>query len=406
MAYGMLIIISDLITRHWQIPSDSSGHDAVAPAVDTYWRLIIAIGSIPALISIVLRFRIPETPRWYMTRKEINMLALTARSLPRQDVHTNTGARGSRNYAYDETQDKRVSKYLRGMISYLMTSEYKRLRALLGVMFVWFIIDMAFYGLGLDSPERISIIWKDSQASSNLGLIYDEIWGTQATDITIYNLLKQDAMRRLVSVAMPAVAGGLAFLLIIDYIPRVAWLGYWFFSLGAIFLIGGTMLAVGLGFNTSALMNLLYLLAQMMFSLGPHTIRFILPAELFDTEYRATFYAVSSATGKVGSIMIQIIFYSCKVHFDTLLLMLCPILLLGAAITWTWIPEVQYTRGHSAEDRGNASEETGNKPQRRLLDRLVFPNRPLEEISAGQSAYDHGEQSSNIRLRRVLERLS
>lgn len=41
---------------------------------------------------------------------------------------------------------------------------------------------------------------------------------------------------------------------------------------------------------------------------GPNTTTFIVPGELFPTRYRATAYGVSSAAGKIGSILSQAVF--------------------------------------------------------------------------------------------------
>jgi MFS transporter, PHS family, inorganic phosphate transporter len=175
-------------------------------------------------------------------------------------------------------------------------------------------------------------------------------------------------------------------------------MGWMFVALAAIFAINGATFFVTFETDKHALTLTLYVLAQVLFNLGPNTMTFILPAELFGTKYRATFYGLAAASGKLGAIIIQLVLnlalyrddisntQEYKRNFAGLLLGFVPAMLLGALVTWVWIPEVQFPRGygHNSADEPdeNASFDgrdaaASNESFRKLL---RLPNRPLEQI--------------------------
>jgi MFS transporter, PHS family, inorganic phosphate transporter len=52
----------------------------------------------------------------------------------------------------------------------------------------------------------------------------------------------------------------------------------------------------------------LYVLAQFFFNFGPNSTTFIVPGECFPTRYRSTAHGISAASGKIGSIIAQVVF--------------------------------------------------------------------------------------------------
>lgn len=121
---------------------------------------------------------------------------------------------------------------------------------------------------------------------------------------------------------------------------------------------------------------------------------FIIPAELFGTESRAAFYGLAAASGKLGAIFAQLLLRLLvfakhprgdkngggdtntdhnavcnpswdKGKFARLLLGFCPATLLGAFVTWLWIPEVQFPRGHGyGSDGGHHHQLTSSSYNR------------------------------------------
>lgn len=58
--------------------------------------------------------------------------------------------------------------------------------------------------------------------------------------------------------------------------------------------------------NGNALLAL-YVLAQFFFNFGPNATTFITPGEVFPTRYRSSAHGISAASGKIGSIMAQVL---------------------------------------------------------------------------------------------------
>lgn len=205
-------------------------------------------------------------------------------------------------------------------------------------------------------------------------------------------MIKENTIRDMITISTGTVTGSVLILLVIDYIPRVSWMTCWFLALAALFLVNGATFFVAYESDKYALTITLYVLAQLMFNLGPNTITFILPAELFDTRYRGTFYGLAAASGKLGAIMIQVvqnlvISPNGRTEFAILLLGgLVPAMLIGALVTWAWIPEVQLPYGH---------HEPGEAPPHRW----IRPNRTLEEIA------EHPTEGQVIGFRRRMRRV-
>ena len=410
-AYALGLLVLFLTARARNLDHEEQNRDIAAPVIDEFWRILIGIGAIPALVAIGIRRIIPETPLWLAVHRHVGDARDAVGAIypyPSDEEFDSENRRRHHQDADDADDDddeergrmQNVVDYLVGMRKYL--AENDRWRALVGVCIVWFLVDIAFYGLGLDNPRTISNIWLSNQASDS-SLVgaspspnqCDYKWRADPAqpNISIYDMLQQDAVRNMVTISTGTVTGSLIILLAINYIPRSSWMACWFVALGGLFLVNGSTFFVAFESDKYALTITLYVLAQVMFNLGPNTISFILPAELFDTRYRGTFYGIAAASGKLGAIMIQLIVNltiqdAYRDQFAGLLLGLCPTMLLGALVTWAWIPEVQYPRGHQEEVDDGSSDDEGEQPLMPVSfrERLKLSNIPLEEIAKNPSA--------------------
>lgn len=61
IGYG---VINGLCHQH-NITTESN-HETIAPVIDIAWRIIIGVGAIPALLAVVARLSIPESPRFIL----------------------------------------------------------------------------------------------------------------------------------------------------------------------------------------------------------------------------------------------------------------------------------------------------------------------------------------------------
>ncbi|KAI0541442.1 major facilitator superfamily domain-containing protein [Xylaria digitata] len=402
-AYGFGLAILVGISKRLGLSPDEKDRAIAAPKIDVIWRAIIGVGAFPALVSLVLRRTIPETPYYLVETGRVTDAVTAAREVyaPEYTLQpTGHDALSPIETVSDGPAEKagkhkgswwaNTTEYIREIKEHL--SQKSRWRILLGVMFTWWLLDLAYYGLGLDNPKTISEIWlwQAPDPSNNASLGCDG-----AQDIEIYTMLYGNIVRNIATISSGALPGSIIILLAIDYVPRVTWMAWTFVVLAALFAVNGGTLFIAFETDKHGLTIILYVLAQVIFNLGPNTMTFILPAELFATKFRGTFYGLAAASGKLGAITILLIInlgvYGGKtslpsgVPFAKTLLGFVPAMLLGAFITWVWIPEVQFPRGHATEIvRGeNTSDDGTNEDlqESTFVKKLKLPNRPLAHIA-------------------------
>ncbi|KAI1095290.1 MFS general substrate transporter [Rostrohypoxylon terebratum] len=447
-AYGFGLAILRGTSSRLNLSSDETDFNVASPVIDVVWRTTIGIGAIPALISLFLRRTIPETPHYLVKKGQLaDAIAAVSRVLPLDATlqptdHDDPVAQSPERPISNLRKQRKgrwasIIEYVHRVKEHLV--EKGRWRALLGVMATWWLLDLAYYGLGLDNPKLISTIWlSDAPPQSDISASPDEAGCNNAAwrsdpaqpNITIYNMLQQDSLRNIMTISSGALPGSIVILLAVDYLPRTTWMGWMFVALAALFAINGGTFFVTYETDTHALTMTLYVLAQFVFNLGPNTMTFMLPAELFTTKYRGTFYGLAAASGKLGAITILLItnfavFKGDFSHwkFAALLLGFCPAMLLGAFITWVWIPEVQYPRGHDDKPAcGDDVSEAGIVSESPTFrQKLKLRNRPLADIAQNpdegqilgmrrniarlfRAAQSHG--TDELRRRRTEDRMS
>jgi PHS family inorganic phosphate transporter-like MFS transporter len=178
----------------------------------------------------------------------------------------------------------------------------------------------------------------------------------------------------MISVSIGSLIGSLVLIKVINYLPRRKFL-YWSF-LGLAILITATGITSLYTFQKSTwgITLMLYILTQLMFNLGPNSLTFIIPAEIFPTRYRCTCHGVSAAAGKMGSVIVQVSLHYMKFGklsindvnsngHGYVLIIFGAVLALGSIPAWAWLPDIQKPR----------RQETG----------LTLPCKTLEELAEG-----------------------
>ncbi|RYP73894.1 hypothetical protein DL771_003336 [Monosporascus sp. 5C6A] len=415
-AYALGIAILHGIGHRMGLPpgderwTDQNSHEA-RRVIDVVWRVIIGIGAIPAFISLFLRRLIPETPHYLAEQGKVDD-AVEAAGL----VYAPGATLQPAEQANDPSEESilnipvgNVKKAEKGL--WAMTIRYfediwdhlaenGRWRPFLGIAAAWFLLDLAYYGLGLDNPKAISAIWlSEGIQEEDHGpdqRCNGDAWRSDISwpNITIFETLEQNCIRNIETISSGALPGSIVALLAIDYLPRTTWTAWMFVALAALFAINGGTFFVTFMTDKHALTITLYVLAQFIFNIGPNTMTFILAAELFPTKYRGTFYGIAAASGKLGAIVIQLVLNfsvfseesALYVHkFAGVLLGFSVTMLLGALVTWTWIPEVQYPRGSNADvDFDENASENGldmGEDSATFRQKLKLPNRSLADIA-------------------------
>jgi MFS transporter, PHS family, inorganic phosphate transporter len=250
------------------IPVEETAHEGGLPSVDRAWRIVVGFGTIPALISLYFRLTIPETPRYQHDTAILN-------------------STGNRNSGTERKGG------LRKFINHF--KQWKHGKQLLGTAGSWFMLDIAFYGLGLNNSIILQAI---GYAKSDAHHIYATLH-----HVAVGNLIIQCAG------TLPGYWFSVAF---IDIIGRKR------LQLASFAIL--TMLFVTIGFayhplyqqESKAGFIVLFVMCQFFMNFGANTTTFIVPGELFPTEFRTTAHGISAACGKFGAVMAQVVFSPLK----------------------------------------------------------------------------------------------
>ena len=379
--------------------------DLYRRAVDHTWRWVMGLGLIPAVLAVVVRLSIPESPRYtldvlddpYKAFEEANRFN-GSQLLDEFNLQTNMalinnafarpkrleeGSDGSPLADNEDDPAEHAPPSMQtgeGLPEYTLKDYFWRQgywRYLLGTALTWFLLDFAFFGLGLSSPKAVSKIWyngvdvtrADVAANQTLVIATNETWDVTFNttwtnpDSIIFDILTESAWHSLVVVSIGAIIGSVALVVAIEHFNRKLLQWIMFIVLGLLFLITGGTYKIG---NNGVTITL-YVLCQICFYFGPNGLTFIIPAELFPTKYRATCYGLSAASGKFGSVIVQIFLAYVKFGtgakkttwlnpdsgwFGDVLLIFASPMFLGALASWWFIPDLQDKHGEdlSLED--------------------------------------------------------
>jgi MFS transporter, PHS family, inorganic phosphate transporter len=205
------------------------------------WRILLGIGAIPAAVAVWLRRKMPEPPRFQAKAAS-----------PAQP----------RAQAADEAV---------GLRAFLASR--RLLVLLIGTAGCWFLLDYAYYGNTISTPQIIALITPHA---------------SQTTTIAI----------QLAIFAIAAVPG---YALAVWRMDRI---GHRRLQLVGFIMMGACFAVIGLvpGMTTAVLPFLLaYGISYFFTEFGPNVTTFVLPGELFPTRFRATGHGISAGIGKLGA---------------------------------------------------------------------------------------------------------
>ncbi|CAK5267263.1 unnamed protein product [Mycena citricolor] len=255
------------------------------PTVDYMWRLLIGLGCIPGVVALYFRLTIPETPRFTMDI-ERNVVQATddiEKVLTTGDFNRNPETVAPRAEMPRATWADFCAYF----------GKWENGKVLFGTAYSWFALDIAFYGLGLNTSTILTAIGFGSASSHGTRNIYDNLH-----NICVGNLILS---------AAGLIPGYYATFLFIDTWGRKP-----------IQLMGFTMLTIlfiimGFGYDkltatasSKGAFIFLYCLTNFFQNFGPNTTTFVVPGEAFPTRYRSTAHGISAASGKLGAIVAQV----------------------------------------------------------------------------------------------------
>ncbi len=228
---------------------------------DLSWRLMLGIGAIPALMVIYLRRKIPESPRYTaQVLGDREKATKAANEFMSKDVDQKIG------FSVEKSEKKRNN-----LMGFIANKKY--MLTLLGTAGSWFLLDYAYYGNTISTPIIMNAI---ASAST----------------------LETKVLNTLLIFLIFALPGYILSILLIDKIGRKSIQLIGFGVMGISFLILG--LVHGIDQNIPLFLGL-YGLSYLFTEFGPNTTTFVMPSELFPTEYRTTGHGFSAGIGKLGA---------------------------------------------------------------------------------------------------------
>ena len=363
--------------------TDKRSFESDRAAVDSIWRWVIGVGAIPATVALFFRLTIPESPRYRLDVQNDSAKAhqdaedfwgrspdrsasspLIAAASPRNSTmetlhlphaahHRVTSSEGSGTGEPGQVNiDQMVQRtplqiLQRDLIRFFYREgNWRHLFATAGT---WFLLDFAFYGLGMNNPATIAKILNESPSNSTTPLA----WNVEDNaNKTIFQLLMDIATNALIVVSIGAVVGGAGLIYAISHFNRKKMQMWGFLALTALFIvIGATFPTISPG-SFHGVTTTLFVICQIFFNFGPNALTFIIPAEIFPTKWRCTCHGISAAAGKLGSVLVQVFVSYVRFGNQTesieqspklgyLLLVFSGFMAVGALLTWMWIPETQ-----------------------------------------------------------------
>ncbi|KAL0576775.1 hypothetical protein V5O48_005218 [Marasmius crinis-equi] len=307
-------------------------------SIDDCWRILIGLGCVPGVVALYFRLTIPETPRFTMdiernihqAAKDIESMLIAGKSFDDAEAMVQRPEPPRASW-------KDFSNHF---------SKLENFKVLFGCAYSWFALDIAFYGLGLNSSNILNII--------NFGS------APQGSALGVYESLKNICIGNLILSVAGLIPGYWVCFLFIDSWGRKPIQLMGFIVLTVLFII------MGFGFDALNANNsgkhafvAFYCLASFFQNFGPNTTTFIVPGEAFPTRYRSTGHGISAGSGKLGAIIAQVGFYRLKDiggpdKFLKHILEIFALFMLTGVFSTLLIPE---TKGRSLEELSNEDQE-------------------------------------------------
>ena len=277
------------------------------------WRIMLALGAVPALATYYLRLQIAETPRFALAMQgdlagaahTIEFVTTGRKSAIPSPPSLQTTPERSRNGVPTQAKPGKSWLYL------LLQPRY--LRWLIGTAGAWFLLDIAYYGTTISSPLVLKSLNTHASLTTNM----------------LYTLL---------IFVVAALPGYIVAAFTIDRLGR-RWIQCFGFAMMA---LAYGLLAVAPALTALTLPFLLVYGASYFFTeFGPNVTTFVYPAEIFPVMVRTTAHGIAAAVGKVGAFIGAFVFpiLLANFHLPGAMAFAAGISLAGLLLTLFTLPE-------------------------------------------------------------------
>jgi MFS transporter, PHS family, inorganic phosphate transporter len=226
-------------------------------STDVAWRVLLALGAVPAAAVVYLRRQMPESPRY-----QVQVQGRGAEVESQLSAFSGGVVQGSTQCAAPPVM---------GLRAFLTSRRF--LVTLAGTAGCWFLLDYAYYGNTISTPQIIALISPRSSTMATIA-IQLAIFVVAAVPGYILAVARMDRIghRRLQLVGFSMMA----------------------FCFAVIALVPGVTTAV-------VPFLLFYGISYFFTEFGPNLTTFVLPGELYPVSVRATGHGISAGIGKFGA---------------------------------------------------------------------------------------------------------
>ncbi|KAJ2721209.1 hypothetical protein GGI07_004135 [Coemansia sp. Benny D115] len=220
--------------------------------------------------------------------------------------------------------------------------KWRNLKVLLGTSIAWFVVDVAFYGINLNSSVVISAIGFSGDVQNG----------------DPYSVLTRNCLGNIIINILGSVPGYWITVFTIEKLGRKNIQLTGFVALTVLYVIIGFAYHKILDASNVAFI-VLFTLAQLFQNFGPNVTCFVWPGEVFPTRFKATAHGISAASGKLGAIVAQAGLMTLKDRggpnefIPHLIEIFALFTLVGFFVTF-WIPE---TKGKTIEEITGESDD-------------------------------------------------
>jgi PHS family inorganic phosphate transporter-like MFS transporter len=312
---------------------------------DVTWRILLALGAVPAAAVIYLRCRMPESPRY-----QIQVQGKADQAASRMSVFTGGQVNGNGNGTGRQVSGNGSGAIQQemGLRSFLTTRRW--LITLAGTAGTWFLLDYAYYGNTISTPQILGLISPHASTMTKIAL-------------------------QLAIFAVAAVPGYVLAIATLDRIGhrRLQLTGF------AVMALCFLIIAAVPGMTTMVVPFLLvYGVSYFFTEFGPNMTTFVMPSELYPVNMRATGHGISAGVGKLGAFIGVFLFplLQTSLGLRGTLLLTAGVAVLGFALTLV-LPE---PAGRSLDDMTTSPHDLAARPLR------VADQAPARQPSSARPA--------------------
>ena len=374
-AVALTTLVVTAIVRARHPPYDPTHPDASAVAVDQIWRWVMGISLVPASLTAVMRFTIPESPRYTLDVRDDPLKAMEETDrLKRPSLEPTATSRPDIEMAASQPMPKEeevanssiVGRHgvdsdpqIPGIRQYFWTEG--NWRYLLATSVTWFLTDWSTLRLGFNEAPTLSQFWYGPTV-----LVQNpKVWDSNPVDpeASIYSVLIDNSVHLLAMRCLASAIGIVLFILFITRVNRRVLLWAMSLVLGLLLILNGVVLLETMQSQSWGVNTVLWALSRCSEAFGVAPLTFLIPAELFPTRYRASCHGISAASGKLGAVLASVFLGSVTsghgqddtsspsssppALLNYLFIVFAAPMFLCAGISWLWIPDLQDASGKS-----------------------------------------------------------